>query len=338
MIQKRDLSIDYLRFIGLSLIILAHATAPFTITQLRCFDVPLMIFISGLTAAKKIIPNYGKYIISRTERLLVPVYIFITFYLLLLFTAQSLGFIPTYVNLKMVIDSYLLLGGIGYVWIIRVFLLMMLVTPLLVHFEIYCKNNIFYGFICLVLLVLNDLILNVFVNPLQDSCLKTIIEEYIIYLLGYSSLFMLGLRMRYISRKVMRWYVLFVVLLLIAGILIYKDIHGFPIEISPIYKYPPQSFYLIYGAIISILLWNFKNSILKFMAITKLSSLATFIGQNTIWIYLWHIPFVIFANKFVNDWMIRYIIIYSVSLLIFRVQYFTVNKANNKTLTKYFIG
>lgn len=43
---QRDLYIDFLRFIGISLIILAHVEAPSGITQFRSFDVPLMVFSS----------------------------------------------------------------------------------------------------------------------------------------------------------------------------------------------------------------------------------------------------------------------------------------------------
>lgn len=42
---QRDLYIDFLRFIGISLIILAHVEAPSGITQFRSFDVPLMVFV-----------------------------------------------------------------------------------------------------------------------------------------------------------------------------------------------------------------------------------------------------------------------------------------------------
>lgn len=45
----RNTYIDFLRFIGLTLIILAHVKAPVWITELRCFDVPLMVFVSGIS-------------------------------------------------------------------------------------------------------------------------------------------------------------------------------------------------------------------------------------------------------------------------------------------------
>lgn len=47
--KKRDISIDILRFIGISFIILAHVNPPDTILNIRCFDVSLMLFVSGLT-------------------------------------------------------------------------------------------------------------------------------------------------------------------------------------------------------------------------------------------------------------------------------------------------
>lgn len=37
----REERIDILRFVGISLIILAHVGAPSWINQFRCFDVPL---------------------------------------------------------------------------------------------------------------------------------------------------------------------------------------------------------------------------------------------------------------------------------------------------------
>ena len=45
----RDPAVDLLRFIGISMIFLAHIGPPAALFQLRSFDVPLMIFVSGLS-------------------------------------------------------------------------------------------------------------------------------------------------------------------------------------------------------------------------------------------------------------------------------------------------
>ena len=157
--KQRDLTIDYLRFIGISMIILAHVSAPFTLVQFRSFYVPLMIFISGLTSSRKTLPSYFRYIWTRSKRLLIPVYVFLTGLFLILYLLCSSGVIITDLSLKTVVHTYLLLEGIGYVWIIRVFLLIMIVTPFLVRFEMTCRNNVLYGLICLALMFLNDAIL-----------------------------------------------------------------------------------------------------------------------------------------------------------------------------------
>lgn len=78
----RDKTIDIMRVIGIMLIILAHVSPPEFLFQLRTFDVPMMIFISGMSyyvASKKdvkIVP----YVKSRFRRLVVPAWIFITLF------------------------------------------------------------------------------------------------------------------------------------------------------------------------------------------------------------------------------------------------------------------
>ena len=65
--MNRDISIDLLRFVGLSCIIFAHIDAPFVLNQLRCFDVPLMLFVSGLTCSGRSIPDYFGYMLNQNE-------------------------------------------------------------------------------------------------------------------------------------------------------------------------------------------------------------------------------------------------------------------------------
>ena len=138
--KERDPNIDVLRFIGLSLIILAHVSPPILILNIRCFDVPLMVFISGLTCYKKNVSFSWNYLQHRFARLVFPVWIFLSIYftpiILLKFIGIDLG-----LKFQHVWGSYLLLNGIGYVWIIRVFLLIALLTPLLIKINTLIKNN-----------------------------------------------------------------------------------------------------------------------------------------------------------------------------------------------------
>lgn len=46
--KQRDSSVDIMRAIGLLCVILAHINPPSLLLQIRSFDVPLMLFVSGL--------------------------------------------------------------------------------------------------------------------------------------------------------------------------------------------------------------------------------------------------------------------------------------------------
>ena len=47
-IKKRDYQIDILRAIALFCIICAHVSPPSLLIQFRSFDVPMMVFLSGV--------------------------------------------------------------------------------------------------------------------------------------------------------------------------------------------------------------------------------------------------------------------------------------------------
>ncbi len=125
---KRDPSIDFLRFVGISCIILAHSGIPKLLFQLRNFDVPLMVFISGYCAinfsAKS--DNLFAYTMDRFLRLIIPTWIFLTLYFLI---RMGSGSPVSIIDIKL---SYLMIGGPVGVWIIRILFFMSLLTPLVV--------------------------------------------------------------------------------------------------------------------------------------------------------------------------------------------------------------
>lgn len=115
----RDERIDLLRAFGLLMIILAHVEPPNYLFQLRNFDVPLMVIVAGLSFQRSFkAESYWSYLWGRIKRLVLPVWIFLSFYFFLEFLVGFPGTLP---EGKVVLSSYLLLNGIGYVWIIRVF-------------------------------------------------------------------------------------------------------------------------------------------------------------------------------------------------------------------------
>lgn len=331
MIQERDNSIDILRFIGLSLIVLAHIHPPEVLFNFRCFDVPLMIFVSGLTCSGKQIGNYWEYIWKRTKRLIIPTYLFLTAYFAFLFVLSLVFSKPGLISWQRVVDSYLLLDGIGYVWIIRVFLLIMLVTPLLLRMEKWIKNDK----LLLVSVLMGGgitTIVAIYSESLCDNILKSIISEWIVYLMGYSLMFILGLRMRHISqnreRSMATW--VFVVAMGLLGY--YFGTNGLCLLRLQDYKYPPQSYYLMYGLLMCSVIWRMRKGISKVFD----NKIALFIGQNTIWIYLYHIFFLYITYKLPINWLIRYVIVYAFAVFVTFIQYRIAH--NRKGISKYLVG
>lgn len=339
-LQQRDPSIDLLRFIGLTMIILAHiglSRSTSLLFQLRSFDVPLMVFTSGLAFSGKNVGSYLPFIGKRTLRLIVPVYIFVAAYILLNPILSGWGLVENYSAEKIAGTFMLRLNpSIGYVWIIRVFLIVMLVTPLLIKMDKALKNDwVCLGAIAAVLAAQHLLV--GWLKPMKPGWF---IQDWVLYICGYSAVFMWGLRARKASPAASC-----VALLMLAAVLcfcgygMYEE-HGTLMKLQAT-KYPPQLYFLVWGMFISGILWFTRKWWTKVMD----NRFFTFIGQNTIWIYLWHIPFVNIVVKGPFDaWhpLWKYIFVYVAALCIYALQYKIVGMVRkrwpNNVIAKYFVG
>lgn len=322
---ERDYNIDFLRFVGLSLIVLAHVSPPIWLQQIRSFDVPLMVFISGLTCSFKIIKNKKLFYFNRAKRLLLPVWFFLIFIFTLLLPLQYFGLIPSFLTTEKILESFLLLDGIGYVWIIRVFLLMMLITPFL--YKTTKLGNFSFLLILMGFLSLQECLVYVFDRIGFESFF---FNNYILYFVGYLPVFLLGYRMR-TSVGLKNPFFLSFLIIFFVSLLGYLYYYGEYIPITA-FKYPPRLYYLIYGILVSMLIWLLRSHIVVY------SRLFDFIGRNTIWIYLWHIPFVMFSNYFFDNWFFKYILVYVGAVCVFYIQYKILNYLNISFLNKYFQG
>ena len=339
-LQQRDPSIDLLRFIGLTMIILAHiglSRSTSLLFQLRSFDVPLMVFTSGLAFSGKNVGSYLPFIGKRTLRLIVPVYIFVAAYILLNPILSGWGLVENYSAEKIAGTFMLRLNpSIGYVWIIRVFLIVMLVTPLLIRLDKALKND----WVCLGAIAAVLAAQHLLVGWLKPMKPDWFIQDWVLYICGYSAAFMWGLRARKASPAASC-----VALLMLAAVLCFCG-YGMYEEYGTLMKlqatkYPPQLYFLAWGMFISGILWFTRKWWTKVMD----NRLFTFIGQNTIWIYLWHIPFVNIVVKGPFDaWhpLWKYIFVYIAALCIYALQYRIVGMVRkrwpNNVITKYFVG
>ena len=168
----------------------------------------------------------------------------------------------------------------------------------------------------------------------------SLFSDYIYYAIGYSVFFLIGLKFKNMhlmnvllllsSLSIAYLVYLYVSIGHVAnGMDILKDIdHG---------KYPPHLGYSIYGlwgCCITYWLVNIRHR-------TKLPSVINFIGSNTIWIYLYHIPFVQFMWLTKLNWVILYVFVIVMAVSVAYFQSVIVRKLQNRynwNVLKYFNG
>lgn len=269
-----------------------------------------MVIVSALsfTASQQSGKSYLPYLWDRIKRLAFPVWIFLTFYFftLLFLEPNHADLDPTTIQ-----DSYLLQSGIGFVWIIRVFLLVAITAP--ITYKVYnkVKNKYFYFGLLFFMYLLQELAL-LGANYSSVDIEKDIWASILLYIIPFTMVFAYGLHMPHMStsdHKLAFLFGLFVFLALFAILFVTRS------EIVPTqdFKYPPQAYYLAFSLIGMEFLWLIMSSIIKLISKIRIMSCINFIGQNSLWIYLWHIPFVKFID---TNFIIEYAISFSGAVLI----------------------
>lgn len=315
--MDRDLSIDILRSIALLGIVLIHCGPDsLFLQQIRNFDVPLMVYLSGVSysiSQGNTAVNYKDYVIKRFKRLILPTWIFLCIYNLLMFITSG-HFLPADIFLR-----YSLFYTGWYVWIIRVFFIIAICAPLVLpyFYKVTLKKSLI---IILVALVVNEFI-------------STLIDNYLYYLfvinIPYLVFFIMGGLSNRFSNKT------FFVILLLSSILycsisIYLYLYNDHFVLTSSYKYPPRLYYSLYALMSITFLWLIRLKIYSFLKYIKCDKFFLFIGSHTIWIYFWHIPLLSFVNRFNLVFWERYLLVFIISL--------TITFFQNKTIDHFFLG
>lgn len=315
----RNEFIDFLRFVGLALIILAHVEPPTIIQQVRSFDVPLMVLISAMSFALsyKEGRSYLSYLWSRIKRLVFPVWIFLSALFFGIFLFDSMSSKLDFVTIR---DSYLLLEGIGYVWIIRVFLMVALTAPLLYRIHIHISNHLQYLGTLLALYVTYEVCL-FYSLPYINSGLGQKISLVTHYLVPYSLIFALGLRIPDLSTRINLSIMVSAAIIYAAlAIILFYD-NGYIVTTWQ-YKYPPSAYYFSFALSGSLFCWIFGSYIWQIIQrFKRFKTILLFIAQNSLWIYLWHIPIVDFLKM---HFVIEYIIVFLGAVSLTYVQVYIV--------------
>ncbi|WP_406535142.1 acyltransferase family protein [Methanobrevibacter sp.] len=334
--NNRVVFIDYLKVIGLLCIILAHVCTDQNILQIRNFDVPLMILISGYLAVdslkrclKKDRP-FLNYYWKRITRLLFPTWAF----LIIFFAAMSFfpinGMYPY--STDYIINSFLLLDGMKYVWIIRIFLICAFITPVIYYFD-KIENDYLQFLILLVIYILYEIAIF-----LQIDQLNIIFEFILAYVIPYGIIYLLGMITTKTSYKTDRNIsLIFLATLIITGYVLYTTT-GI-VQFTQIMKYPPRIYYISYALFVSFLLFSvFKKANLKS------NRFISFCSKSSLWIYLWHALFITILQLTFGelDWILTFIIVLICSICVTFIQNklldFLEKKKINKKILKIFRG
>lgn len=302
--RTRDVSfqMDILKFFGLAGVILAHTSPPEWLFQLRNFDVPLLVIVSGCLfmhshnqAGRPV--AYGAYLTKRLKRLLMPAYLFFGVLFLGTFLAcLVLGQEFPY-TARQVVTTFTLTKGIGYVWIIRIFLLLALVAPFLLRMLERRGRRLFVVYAVAAYVVYEGLVL--WSYGLPDTSVKSALTAYVFYALPYGCVFGLGMLLPSLKRKIVfRVGLLFFIVF--GGLFWLVNGPALSDGMAPVwmqaFKYPPRLFYLSYGVAMAALLYGLTYNVANGGGVWR--RFVIFVSRNSLWIYLVHI----FLNE-VWKWM-----------------------------------
>lgn len=327
--MNREDSIDVLRGIGLLCIILAHVGPPGILFQIRNFDVPLMVLLAGsaflISSQNKPKPRYIEYVKRRIVRLVIPTWIFLSMFFIFTLITSLVTHKPYPFSSYKILSSFLLLSGIGYVWIIRIFFLVSLIAPFtLFHYK--ASNNIIRKtyFAVFVVYVIYEVLFRYFPSTDQEV-LNVILDDIFYVIIPYGCIFFLGTRLFVMKANNLLIASIISFLLFLAYVFILYKLNGHFIATQK-YKYPPTAYYSLYAMSVSIgLYWLSRTKI--YSHIPGKNPVA-FLGRSSLWIYLWHILilYLISWSHVSINFILKYIVVLGAAVGIAMAQMLLLNK------------
>ena len=321
--KSRNINYDILKVIALFGIMLAHICPNKVVFQLRNFDVPMMIIISvwlSLSIYNKDNFNYKIYLLKRIKRLVKPTWIFLTIYFLFYWIFKGS------ISIKTIILSYTLINGIGYVWIIRIYIYVAIITPM--YSYIYNNLKIF----SIIIIILIEYLIYAFLikfSFIVNERIRLFLTISILDFVGYSFVVWIAILTYKLSIRNRFLVSIFSAILFIFLAVKYNFIP------TQEFKYPIRLYYLSYAFSIIFMLDFFVEWIDNKYSIKK-SKIIIYISSNSMWIYLWHILYIPLVNKFfVNlqfGYIIRFIVIAFLAIITTSLQnlfYYKFKKINN---------
>lgn len=198
---RRRFDIDLLRTVGLFLVILDHVKVSGMVASVCLFDVPLLVFVSGLSSgissANQIhdAKDYLRYLWKRVSKLLFPTYVTVTAVCLLGGAANGVLHWGGYSGSQILRSFLLLQKSIGYVWIVRIYLMLAVVCPIL----LLLRNRISGRFSLIFVLCVMNFACYLFCEKIPRS--GGLYQASICYLIPYAIIYYMGLSRTRASEK-----------------------------------------------------------------------------------------------------------------------------------------
>lgn len=283
-------------------IIVAHVNPSDLVIQLRSFDVPMMAFLSGasyyLSSSGKEI-TYKQYVGKRLKKLVLPTYLFLTLFFVGTFLLSFILKDAYYFDMKDIIYSYALFSGIGYVWIVWIFLAIALINPLLLRLNRKIHNSYVYIFVLLVVYGLYVGVCSGY-KLILPRRFAMFFEHYILYAIGYGLIAALGIRIYKLTKRNIG-----MIGLICIGIYLCIAFNK-NFELTGHYKYPPTTYYFSYALGLIMFMWLLLD--VKPLIQILNNKFVCFLSENSFWIYLWHIIPVYAIGKFGGSGIFAYAI------------------------------
>lgn len=335
--KERNIKLDLLRFFGVLIIMIAHASPPEWLFQLRNFGTPLLIAGSSLTYAfiyKYREINTYSFIKKRMSRLIIPAWIFLTFFFSFFIVMSKILGKNYELSFSEVLESYTFYDGIGFVWIFKIYIILALLTPLALKFSKSTLNNTSYFLIIISVYFLNEIGIYFFLENIPYE-IKDFISKIFLILIPYTAIYLYGLRLGQLSSKTILTISLTSFLIFISmAISKYID-QGYFVQTQE-YKYPPTLYYLSYAFFCLNLVYFYTSKHLNIEKIV-IKELTVWLSSHSLWIYLWHIMGIsvwlyIGENKIITLtgtfglFILKFIFIFSFGILITYIQVSIVGK------------
>lgn len=292
--NKRDTSLDIMRFLGVLIIMIAHSEPPEWVFQLRNFGSPLLVIASALTSAtifkyKSIdIQSFYK---KRLSKLVFPAWIFLTFYFAAVYIFCMLVDKPFFYSKHTLLSSYFFTDGIGYVWILKIYITLALITPFALKIAKSNQTNSAYFYPIILAYGGYEFLVfwgRIYFPELSAAALPVI---------AYSLLFMYGLKMNKLTMKQLL-SVSFVSLAIFLSFVAYNFYSTGEFVQTQEYKYPPSLYYLSYSLFwINIVYILCKKVLHNWIP----NAFSEWFSSNSLWVYLWHIMAIFIWNKILSD-------------------------------------